>query len=205
MKNRVITIASACLLTAGCAHPAFVSPVEITRFVGNAPMALGRGTIAIVPASGTDDATPAYAAYAEAVSAQLAMLGYDVVPGNAEQTAMLSVESFVAGEERGGSGIGVGVGGSTGRYGSGVGLGVGINLNSLAGRPPETIERRVSLAIRFPALGDTNPGANLWEGRAQMSATSNSDYAGESAAAARMVDALFTNFPGTSGETVVID
>lgn len=201
MKRLAIALASACLLTAGCAHPAYVSPVEITRFTGEAPMALGRGTIAVMPAPGTDTETIEYAAYADAVAAQLVTLGYTVVSENAEQMALVSLESSLASEARRSSPVGVGVGGSTGSYGSGVGVGVGINLNSLAGPPPETIQRRVAVAIQFTE--GNRP--NLWEGRAEMAATSNSDFASSQQAAARMVDALFTNFPGTSGETIAID
>ena len=200
MKRLALALPLA-LLAAGCAHPAYVSPVEITRFIGEAPMALGRGTFAIAPAPGVETDTIEYAAYADVLRAELAMLGYAIVEEGAEQTAIIALESSVADTGRARSPVGVGVGGSTGSYGSGVGVGVGINLNSLSGPPPETIERRLSVAIRFTE----GERPNLWEGRAQMGATSNSDYAATALAAQRMMDALFTNFPGTSGETMAID
>ena len=47
-------------------------------------------------------------------------------------------------------------------------------------------------------------GDSLWEGRARFTATANSDYADQRAAAARLADALFSGFPGRSGETIEV-
>jgi hypothetical protein len=49
------------------------------------------------------------------------------------------------------------------------------------------------------------PGANaMWEGRANLTATANSNYADQRAAAGKLADALFTGFPGRSGETIEV-
>ena len=45
----------------------------------------------------------------------------------------------------------------------------------------------------------------LWEGRARFTATVNSDYADRQAAAAKLADALFSGFPGQSGETIEVE
>lgn len=199
-KLSAIALAAASALVAGCATPAYVSPVEVTRFTGQAPASLGQGTIAITAAPGLDAESPEFGVYADAVRQQLEALGYRIVASDGAQLAMISLDGLVTeGEPRRGP-VDVGVGGSTGSYGSGVGMGVGINLGSLGGPPPGRIERQIFVAIQ-PASG----GANLWEGRASMTATSNSDYAAEAAAAARMVDALFRDFPGTSGETIAVE
>lgn len=201
MKKSALTLAFA-VAVSGCATPAYVSPVEVTRFVSDAPAYLGQGTISIAAAPGTMADGLEYAAYADAVRAELESLGYRVVPQNAEQVARISLERYmVEGDRRRGGGVGVGAGGSTGRYGSGVGVGVGVDLSSLlAGTPAERIERSMSVAISRPG-GSTN----LWEGRAAMVATDNSDYAADPAAAQRMADALFRDFPGTSGETIAVE
>ncbi len=197
---RPFPLLAACALATGCATPAYVSPVEVTRFTGDASAFLAQGTIAIIPAPGLDGNSLEFGVYADAVRRELEALGYRVVADNGGQVAMVSIDGLVAeGEPRRGP-VDVGVGGSTGSYGSGVGVGVGINLNSLSGPPAERIERQIFVAIR-PAAG----GANLWEGRASMIATSNSDYATESAAAGRMVAALFDGFPGISGETIEVE
>ena len=44
----------------------------------------------------------------------------------------------------------------------------------------------------------------LWEGRAHFTATANSDYADQRAAAGKLADALFSGFPGRSGETIEV-
>ncbi|RJY09290.1 DUF4136 domain-containing protein [Aurantiacibacter aquimixticola] len=201
MRKTAITLALASALLAGCATPAYVSPVEVTRFVGATPTALGQGTISVEPAPGLDGNTIVFGAYADAVRAQLQEEGYTVVAANGAQVAQIDIEAFVAqGEDRRG-GVGVGGGASTGSYGSGVGVGVGVDLTRLLSGPsPERIERQLSVAIK-PQAG----GANLWEGRASMTATSNSDYAEEAAAASRLADGLFTGFPGVSGETIAVE
>lgn len=201
MKRTAITLLAACTLATGCATPAYVSPVEVTRFVGDAPTFLAQGTIEIAAAPSMDTDLLEFGIYRDAVSQELEMLGYRVVAVNGEQIAMIDLEAFVADAEPRRGGVGVGAGGSTGRYGSGVGVGVGINLNSLLSGPPaERIERQIFVAIQSP-----EGGPNLWEGRASMTATSNSDYGSEAAAASRMADALFTDFPGNSGETIEVE
>ena len=202
MKHIVLPAIAATLALSACATPAYVSPVEVTRFVGNTPTTLGQGTVSIAPASGLDGNALEYGIYADALRAELESLGYRVVAQGGTQTAVLGIEQYVAENSRGrGGGVGVGAGGSTGSYGSGVGVGVGIDLTRLInGAPPDSIVREVSVALR-PADG----GMNLWEGRAAMSATENSDYAADAAAASRIVDAMFEDFPGISGETIQVD
>jgi hypothetical protein len=182
------------LLLAGCATPSYVSPVEVTRFA--APQAnLGRGTISVSAAPGTDESALGYAAFANAVSSELAALGYTVVAQGGAQVALVSLSQSVSLPERR-SPVSVGGGASVGSYGSGGGLGIGLDLTPRRGEATET---QLSLAIR-PASG----GTNLWEGRANMSATANSDYGTAEAAATRMADALLQGFPGASGETILV-
>ncbi len=197
MRNLVLPALAAALLVSGCATPAYVSPVEITRFTGDTPAVLGTGTIQIVPAPGMDAETLEFGFYQEAVRVELEQLGYRVVMVNGAQVAQIDVDEFVAAPAGRRSPVGVGVGGSTGTYGSGVGLGIGFNLG---GQPSERIERAVAVSIRA-----ASGGQNLWEGRASMTATANSDYATASQAAPRIVTALFSGFPGTSGETIAVE
>ena len=197
MKRIVLLamLAPAALLT-GCATPAYVSPVEVTRFT--APQAvLGSGLIAVLPGPGEQADSWDYAAFQAAVAQELARLGYSVVTGGARQVATVNVERVVerAGARR--SPVNVGVGGSTGSYGSGVGVGVGINLGG--SRPAEQIDTELRVSI-FPAGGTEA----LWEGRARFTATTNSDYADQRAAAAKLAGALFAGFPGRSGETIEV-
>jgi hypothetical protein len=183
-------------LVAGCATPAYVSPVEVTRFVGDQPRALGSGPIAVQAAPGTRADSWEYAAFHAAVTDELAKLGYLVTGDMAQQIAEISVQRFI---DRGGgrrSPVDVGVGGSTGTYGSGVGVGIGLNLG---GRPADRIDTELRVAIKPSGGVDA-----LWEGRARFTATDNSAYADQRAAAAKLAGALFSGFPGRSGETIEV-
>lgn len=182
---------------AGCTTPAYVSPVEVTRFTGSAPNLLGSGPIAVRAAPGEAPDSWEYAAFQTAVSEALAEIGYTVTGDDAAQVAEIRVERFVDVAEARRSPVSVGVGGSTGSYGSGVGAGVGINLGG--GGRSEQIDTRLHVMIRPSAGGDA-----LWEGRATFRATANSDYADQRAAAAKLADALFDGFPGRSGETIEV-
>src|SRR5688500_3307675 len=154
---RTLPCLAALSLLAGCATPAYVSPVEVTRFVDDRSAVLGAGPIAVVPAPGTPTDSWEYAAFQTAVGDELAQLGYIVTGDMAQQVAEISVRRFVA--QAGGrrSPVGVGVGGSTGSYGSGVGVGVGINLGG--GRPAEQIDTELRVVIK--PSGGVNA---LWEG-----------------------------------------
>jgi len=189
---------AALALVAGCTTPSYVSPVEVTRFVGESPATLGVGPIAVVPAPGTTADSWEYAAFQAAVADELADLGYIVTGDMAQQVAEIGVRRFVARGDGGRrSPVNVGVGGSTGSYGSGVGLGVGINLGG--NRPTEQIDTELRVVIK--PSGGLNA---LWEGRARFTATGNSDYADQRAAAGKLADALFGGFPGRSGETIEV-
>jgi hypothetical protein len=184
-------------LLAGCATPAYVSPVEVTRFTGTAPSLLGSGPIAVRAAPGEEPGSWEYAAFQTAVAEELRQIGYTVTADDAAQVAEISVERYVAQAGGGRSPVNVGVGGSTGSYGSGVGVGVGINLGG--NRPSERIDTELRVRIRPTAGGDAT-----WEGRARFTATANSDFAQQRAAAAKLADALFSGFPGRSGETIEV-
>jgi len=192
---RTLALLAPLALLAGCTTPAYVSPVEVTRFSDDTAGALGRGPIAVIASPGTENSFES-AAFQAAVSDELAQLGYIVTGDMAQQVAEVSVEQFVTSQGGGHSPVDVGVGGSTGTYGSGVGVGVGINLG---GRPADRIDTELRVVIK--PSGGTNA---LWEGRARFNATTNSDYADQRAAAAKLADALFRGFPGRSGETIEV-
>ena len=199
MTRKIATLAFAAfasLAAAACTTPAYVSPVEVTRFTSSTPAELGMGTIAIEPGISRDEQSPDYAVYEEALAARLAGLGYNVVEQTARQTAVLDVARLVTPPDRR-SPVSVGGGGAIGSYGQSVGLGIGIDLS---GPAPDRVYTEVTVYIR-PAEG----GGNLWEGRANFTATSNSEFAGPALAADRAMSALFEGFPGRSGETVTVE
>jgi hypothetical protein len=179
-----------------CTTPAWVSPVEVTRFVGQAPAQLGQGTISIIPAPGLVQQGVEYSFYQQELSQALTALGYRVVNDtSAAQIATLTFTQTVDQPDRR-SPVSVGGNAGIGSHGSGVGLGLGIDLTP---RPADQIVRQVAVTIR-----SADGGTNLWEGRANFTASANHAMADPAAAAARAVDALFAGFPGNSGETVVV-
>lgn len=184
----------------GCATPVFVSPVEVNRFVAAQTEQLGQGTISLVLAPGMQD-TLEIAPFLAAAQTQLELLGYRTVATGGAQIAQISLtqSDLEPMDGRGGGRNPVRVGGAaeTGSFGTGVGLGLGIDLTP---RQAGRIARVLAVAIR-PAQG----GTNLWEGRAAMTVSVNSDFAAAAPGAERLVAALFRDFPGTSGEVFLVE
>ena len=195
-----VVLSLAALALAGCATRPFTSPVQVTRFVADSPAGLGQGTIAVTfPDEVANES--ARRAFAAAVGAELARLGYTVVAQGAAagQTAAIRTSRApvpVVVDNRRGP-VNVGVGGQTGTFGSGVGLGVGVNLGG--GR--EGANAITELSVRIAR----NDGPTLWEGRAQVSTGVKSPYSQIDASARVLAAGLFRDFPGGNGETVNID
>lgn len=179
-------------LLSGCVTP--VGPVEVTRFHVPDTTVLGRGAIAIEPAQGVDGASLEYRAYAAAVARQLVLLGYsEQAPGTAAaQLAVVGLDRRAIEPQRAGGPVSVGLGGGTG----GVGLGIGVDLS---GPPPAQTATELAVTIRERA-----GGRSLWEGKARFTVRSDSPLSGTALGAAKMAEALFKGFPGTSGETIAV-
>ncbi|HEX4848873.1 MAG TPA: DUF4136 domain-containing protein [Novosphingobium sp.] len=195
LRARLIPGLAAALLLAGCVTP--VGPVQVTRFHAADVSPLGKGTIAIEPAPGADGASLEWQTYRSAVMRQLEQIGYtEAGPGTAAQVAQVKLVRSTFQPGRGSGPVSVGVGGSTGSYGSGVGVGVGLNLTP---KPKPQVTTELAVAIR-----DRASGAVLWEGRASFTVSTSSPLADTALAAPKVSAALFTNFPGTSGETIEV-
>jgi len=139
MARFILAPLATALLLAGCAQT-YVSPVSVTRFLGNQPARLGHAPIAVRAAPGMANSLE-FAPYWQAVASELARLGYQVVPGDAAaQVAEVRVERAVEQPGRRRNPVSVGVGGATGSYGSGLGMGLGIDLS---GPPPAVADTRV--------------------------------------------------------------
>jgi len=198
MKQIFAIFPAICLATlSACVAP--VGPVEVTRFHLPDTSRLGNTAIAVEPAEGMDGASLEFRSYAAAVSRELARVGYTEMAWGADespQVAILSVQRSSLKPGRSRSPVSVGVGGSTGSYGSGVGLGIGFNLS---GPPPEQVETRIAVMIR-----ERESGKTLWEGRASFAVKASSPLAETQLGAAKMAEALFKDFPGNSGETILV-
>ncbi len=189
-----LAAALAAMALGGCATA--LSGVDVTRFHNDA--VARSGTISIVAREAGDPSSLAFRPSANAVSAALTRVGYQVLdrgaPGAAFE-AVVDVRSQIVqptAERR--SPVSVGVGGSTGSFGSGLGVGVGINLS---GRPKPMVVTQLRVQIRR-----TGDGTAIWEGRAETAAKQGSPAAQPGMAAGKLADALFKDFPGVSGATV---
>lgn len=197
---KLIALAAATLASltmAGCVAP--VGPVEVTRFHAPDTARFGQGTVRIEPAPGVDGASLEFKSYAAAVEQELQRIGYasqGAAPGMADQIAQISLTRRTSGPGRDGSPVSVGVGAGTGSYGSSVGVGIGVNLS---GPPPEEVTTELAVMLRERASGQS-----LWEGRASFTVRAGSPLAGTQLGAARLAQALFSDFPGRSGETVLV-
>ena len=198
MKPLTAAVASIGLsLLSACVAP--TGPVQVTRFHAPQAAALRSGTIMVVPAIGQDPQSLEFRTYAGAVARELNRVGYSemMARGNAsDRIATLELERDVLEPARKGSPVSVGVGGTTGNYGSGLGVGIGLDLS---GPPPAVVETRMAVTIR-----DRASGLSLWEGRASFTARADSPLAQTQLGAAKMAEALFRDFPGQSGETVLV-
>ena len=198
MKISTIMLLAVSATLSACVAGPSVSPVEITRFHQSAAVTqLGTGTIFIETAPGDDADPQETATFKSAIAAELAELGYREVPrGEASQIAQVRVGRYIAQEAQRRNPVSVGGGGSVGGYGSGVGLGIGINLG---GGKREMIGTDLGVVIR-----DAGSSEVIWEGRASVSVSDNSQFADSSANASVVADALFSEFPGNNGETVEV-
>ncbi len=190
-----ISLAASAALS-GCVTP--VGPVEVTRFHAPDVAALGKGTIAVVPAPGSDGASLEWQSYRVAVLRRLLLLGYSEAAAGtpSAQLAELRLARATYRPERASGPVSVGIGGGTGSYGSGVGLGIGLNLSP---KPAEQIETELGVMIK-----DRASGQSLWEGRASFTASVKSPLSDTGLAAPKMAAALFQGFPGTSGELIEV-
>lgn len=181
-------IAPACI-----AHAA---PVEVTRFHTPETLArLDRTALSVVDAPEGTGGTLEREVWRKAVEAALIQAGFPAATDATSWTAEVRVQRHVWKPERERTGVSVGVGGSTGGYhGGGVGLGIGINLG---GGSRELAETTLSVTIR-----DSSSGQSLWEGRAVQTVKSGSKDDRTDRLSKRLADALFSGFPGQSGETI---
>ncbi len=193
-------IAAAALALSACATSPYTGPVEVTRFVAQAPSGLGQGPVFVYFPEEVANAN-AKAAFKDAVEREVQALGYTIVAQEGRGIQVAAVRTtrnpIIATAQRDRGPVSVGLGGQTGSFGSGLGLGVGINLGGGREGPTAMTE----LAVRIS--GDD--GNSLWEGRAQLATGVKSPYSQIATSARTLAAALFRDFPGGNGETVTIN
>jgi hypothetical protein len=188
----------AVLLLSACATS--VAPVEVTRFHAPDPVPQTGGFL-IEPMVATASTGMEFLTYAAAVSQELQRVGFTDESGKqtfaaSQYVVKMDVQRNVQSPYANRSPVSVGVGGSTGSYGSGLGLGIGIDLS---GKPKDIVT--TSLAVQIRKRADNSA---IWEGRATTQAKDGSPAAQPGLAAAKLASALFSGYPGKSGETITV-
>ena len=190
-----LTALAAFALLAGCA--ASLPQAEVTRF--HVGPALQRGEIAIAARDEAGAGSLAFDNYAMSIARELRAQGFTVLPsGSASGLVALidvSQQSHATGPAR--SPFSIGIGGGSG--GGGVGIGGGITFPIGRATAPESVRTELFLQIRR-----RSDDSALWEGRARLDARQGTPYASTAAAVDRLATALFKDFPGESGRTIVV-
>jgi hypothetical protein len=183
----------ALLALAGCGVP--LGPVEVSRFHVPETAALGpnapRGTIAVIAGDGEDQTS-----YRLAVEQALVQAGYTIAPPeSALQTAQIRIERQALRNAQAPVRVGLRAGNTS--Y-SGANAGVGLSIPFQTG-PQQRVATDLVAVIR-----EKTSGKVLWEGRASFTVSATSPLAQGSLAAPRLAQALFSSFPGQSGETIKV-
>jgi len=220
MRNRFALIAAPLLLALGaCATP---FNANVSRFQAELPAPAGQ-TFAVVPQDPRNAGGLEFSQYASIVAAQLQKVGY--VPAASAQAADLVVQ-FDYGVDKGRDklrttgvgdpywggwygrgwgpgwgGFGPGWGGGWGRRGFGGPWGYGLYDPFLFGGGYNNVDvvtvYTSGIDLKIDRRAD---GKRLFEGKAEAASTSNRlPYL-----VPNLVEAMFTNFPGSNGETVRI-
>ena len=194
MKRTTLIFALGLSLTlTACVVP--TGPVEVTRFNRLADgYVYGDGSYSATPAKVSDSLS--LSPYLAAVSREMQRVGYSERMDKSDVIAEITVNARKVEAARR-SPVSVGVGGSTGNYGSGVGLGLGFDLGALGNKD----RVQTTLSVRLLRRADN---LVIWEGRAVQSAGATSPAAQPGIAASKLATALFSDFPGKSGETVTV-
>lgn len=182
----------ASLLLPACA--ATIPPVQVTRFHVND--AIAPGAIATGPMAGQDGSTIEFRTYALAVSRELGRLGF-AEGADANYAAEIGYARDARERLAKRSPITIGIGG--GSFGRNVGVGLGTSFGIGGDKSNQIITSR--LEVRIKRRSDN---IVVWEGRAQTEATSNAPAAQPGLAADKLSRALFADFPGESGKTVIV-
>ncbi|MGF1549162.1 MAG: DUF4136 domain-containing protein [Sphingomonadaceae bacterium] len=192
---RLTALCAALLLAAGLAGCATSEPdaprdgIHVTRFhLGQGPIA--RGQITVEPINLADANAPGFASYSAAVKRELARLGYtltDDVP-ESELVAIVDVEQGSPEAIARYPGLGIGGGAAIGRS------------SGLGADRPEIVA--TLLEVRIKRRSD---GTIFWEGRALDEAPAASPEAQPQYAVDKLAHALFGDFPGESGRTIIVE
>jgi hypothetical protein len=178
-------------------------PVTVTRFIAaDAALVPPHGTFAVTTPAGVDPAALEWRPWIDAITRELAARGFalavaatpDAPPP--DLVAEVRVDRQTGHVDRTRPPVSVGMAGETGSWHSGFGLGIGF---SLGGSPRDLVTTHLVVTLR-----DRASGRPLWEARAENTENARGKRGGVDIAAPRLAQAVFTGFPGHSGETITV-
>ncbi len=186
------TLALAALLASCATQPA----TEVTRFHLGQP--IPSDTIALVPAPGGDANSLEFRSQAAIIARDLDAVGlHPATGGPTGYVGTLKIEQSTRIGAPKASPFSIGFGGGTGGYGGGVGGGITVPVGGA--RTGEVRTNFLSLQIRR-----RSDASMVWEGRAVQDIAADAPASALTAALPALSKALFSNFPGPSGETVKV-
>jgi hypothetical protein len=182
-------------LLAGCET---TPPTRVTRF--NLGQPIPPAPVAIVPRNPGDADGLAFASTAAAVAGELRRLGFTVATPNDATTPLIAIISLDQVTRPGpprGPAFSVGVGGAT--FGRHTGFGGGVDVP--VEKPRESYIDSSQLQVQLKRRADSTV---IWEGRAQAITDASSPAGAPTVLAQRLAGALFKDFPGASGQTIMV-
>lgn len=206
-----------CLLSVTLSGSMFLSacaggkhmPVEVTRF--HTAQLVAGGSLAIMPHDPTMKNTFEYQKYSASLATILTQVGFQVVPNPQQADFILTYDvmrgtryqnnAINAGDNRphGGISMGGGYGSGGGGFGGGFGGGgISTGFSIPVGNGYRTSPRVETMLTAQLSRHDTHQV--IWEGHAKTQAKSNAPEGNPDWAVNRLATAMFSNFPGPSGE-----
>jgi len=183
-------------LLAGCTT---TTPTQVTRFSLGQPIA--PAAVVITPRNPSDSSGGlAFSTTASAVSAELARLGFTIVAPNDASSPLVAVVALDQTTRPGpprGPAFSVGIGGAT--FGRHTGFGGGVDVPVTRGR-----ESYIDSSLLSVQLKRRDDATVIWEGRASTVSDAGSPAGSPAALSQKLATALFRDFPGASGQTIMV-
>ncbi len=182
-------------LLAGCTT---TNPTKVTRF--NLGQPITPSAVAIAPRNPNDGGGLAFSTTAGAVSTELSRLGFTVAAPDDASTPLVAVvaldQTTRPGPPRGPQ-FSVGIGGAT--FGRHSGFGGGVDVPISRGR--ESYIDSSLLTVQLKRRADSTV---IWEGRASTVMDAAAQANSPAALTQKLATALFRDFPGASGQTIMV-
>lgn len=182
-------------LLAGCET---TPPTRVTRF--NLGQPIPPAPVVIAPSNPADAGGLAFSTTAAAVAGEFRRLGFAVAAAGDATTPLVAVVGFDQATRPGpprGPAFSVGIGGAT--FGRHTGFGGGVEV-PVAG-PRESYRDASRLEVQLKRRAD---GTVIWEGRAEAITDVGTPADSPGALSQRLAAALFKDFPGASGQTIMV-